>query len=263
MHQLIQLSKRIWHMDLDYATDRPNLGYIQGDDRSLMFDCGASPAHVSDFMELLQEHGLPLPEIAVLSHWHWDHALGMAALKERGIPVIACRQTDAVLGQVSSWEWTEEAMRERLKSGEEILFCDDFIRKEYRGDLSAIPRFCVADILFEKTKTVDLGGITAQLIRVGGPHSEDSVVCYVPEEKFVFLADSAGKDLYGKPWAYDPNDQAASDLAMERIPDDPQRLRAYRKTLEQLDFERCLKGHALCLDRSEWMEELQEREARL
>ena len=85
MHQLIQLSERIWYMDLDYAADRPNLGYIQGDEFSLMFDCGASPAHVSDFMGLLNVHGLPLPKMATLSHWHWDHALGMAALKERGI----------------------------------------------------------------------------------------------------------------------------------------------------------------------------------
>ena len=250
-------------MDLDYATDRPNLGYIQGDELSLMFDCGASPAQVFDFMGLLNAHGLPLPEMAVLSHWHWDHALGMASLKEREIPVIACRQTDEILQRVSSWEWTETAMQERLRTGEEILFCDDFIRKEYRGDLTAIPRFCTADILFEEEKTLDLGGVTAQLIRVGGPHSEDSVVCYVPEERFVFLADSTGKDLYGKPWDYDPNDQEASDLAMEQIPDDPQRLREYREALERLDFERCLKGHAPCMDRSEWMEELQEREARL
>lgn len=263
MHQLIQLSERIWYMDLDYATDRPNLGYIQGDELSLMFDCGASPAHVSDFMGLLNAHGLPLPEMAALSHWHWDHALGMAALKKQGIPVIACRQTDAVLGQVSSWKWTEEAMRERLRTGEEILFCDDFIRKEYRGDLTAIPRFCRADILFDEEKAMDLGGVTAQLIRVGGPHSEDSVVCYVPEEKFVFLADSAGKDLYGIPWDYDPNDQAASDLAMERMPDDPLRLRKYREALERLDFECCLKGHAPCSSRSELIKELQEREARL
>ena len=137
------------------------------------------------------------------------------------------------------------------------------IRKEYQGDLSAIPRFCTADVVFEEEKTLDLGGVTAQLIRVGGPHSEDSVVCYVPEEKFVFLADSAGKDLYGIPWDYDPNDQAASDLAMERMPDDPLRLRKYREALERLDFERCLKGHAPCSSRSELIKELQEREARL
>ena len=154
-------------------------------------------------------------------------------------------------------------MQRRLQTGEDILFCDDFIRKEYKGDLSAIPQFRTADILFEETKTLDLGGVTAQLIHVGGPHSEDSVVCYVSEEKFVFLADSAGKDLYGIPWDYDPNDQAASDLAMERMPDDPVRLRKYRKALEQLDFKRCLKGHAPCSSRSEWMEELKEREARL
>ena len=261
--ELKKLTEHIWYMPYESERDRPNLAYIKGSKLSVAVDAGHSAAHIREFYSLLEKEGLPLPDMAALSHWHWDHALGMAALKERGIPVIACRQTDAVLGQVSSWEWTEEAMRERLRTGEEILFCDDFIHKEYQGDLSAIPRFCTADVVFEEEKTLDLGGVTAQLIRVGGPHSEDSVVCYVPEEKFVFLADSAGKDLYGIPWDYDPNDQAASDLAMERMPDDPVRLRKYRKALEQLDFKRCLKGHAPCSSRSELIKELQEREARL
>ena len=255
-HRLIRLSDRLWYMDLDPASDRPNLGYVLGERSALLFDCGASPAHAEEFLALLREEGLPRPSLAILSHWHWDHALGMATLKECGIPVVAGRKTNDMLQRVSAWEWTEEAMQERLRTGEEILFCDDYIRKEFRGDLASIPHFRTADEVFEGEKDIDLGGVTCRLIPIGGPHSEDSVICYVPEERFVFLADSAGKDLYGTPWDYDPNDQAASDLAMERMPYDPLRLARYRLALEKLDFTRCLKGHAPACSREELMQGL-------
>ena len=160
MQRLIPLSARIWHMELDVDTDRPNLGYIRGDRFSLMFDCGASPAHVSAFLTLLQQHGLPKPAFAVLSHWHWDHAMGMAALSSLQIPVIASLRTNEILKEKAAWTWTEEAMQQRLQSGEEILFCDHYLRREYRGDPAAIPGFRTANILFEGERTLDLGGGT-------------------------------------------------------------------------------------------------------
>ena len=51
--------------------------------------------------------------------------------------------------------------------------------------------------------TLDLGGIEVQLIHCAGPHADDSVLLYIPSEKFVFLGDSNGKDLYGQPWHFD------------------------------------------------------------
>ena len=256
MQRLIPLSARIWHMELDVDTDRPNLGYIRGDRFSLMFDCGASPAHVSAFLTLLQQHGLPRPAFAVLSHWHWDHAMGMAALSSLQIPMIASLRTNEILKEKAAWPWTEEAMQQRLQSGEEILFCDHYLRGEYRGDLAAIPGFRTADILFEGERTLDLGGVSCVLTEEGNPHSGDGVLVFVPEERFLFLADSAGKDLYGMPWTFDPDDIEASDLAMEQTPYDPQRLAGYRLCLGSMDFTRCLKGHAPCCSREELFETL-------
>ena len=256
MQRLIPLSARIWHMELDVDTDRPNLGYIRGDRFSLMFDCGASPAHVSAFLTLLQQHGLPKPAFAVLSHWHWDHAMGMAALSSLQIPVIASLRTNEILKEKAAWTWTEEAMQQRLQSGEEILFCDHYLRGEYRGDLAAIPGFRTADILFEGERTLDLGGVSCVLEEVENPHSGDGVLAFVPEERFLLLADSAGKDLYGVPWTFDPHDIEASDRAMEQIPYDPRRLAGYRLCLGSMDFTRCLKGHAPCCSREELFETL-------
>ena len=60
-----------------------------------------------------------------------------------------------------------------------------------------------ADIEFTDTMKIDLGGIECILMHAKGPHSDDRVICYIPKEKFVFLGDSNGKDLYGKPWHFD------------------------------------------------------------
>ena len=253
LHTLIQLSSRLWYMDFDPETDRPNLGYIRGDRIAAMFDCGASPAHVAEFFAKLQQNDLPLPSFAILSHWHWDHALGMRSLD---IPVIAGVQTNEKLKEVSAWEWTEEAMAERLSSGEDILFCDDHIRKEYGGQPETAPRFRTADATFKDSLELDLGGLSIRLLHVGGPHAEDSIVCYVPEERFIFLGDSAGKDLYATPWNYDPDDPEVSDRAMEAIPYDLPRLQHYLDILQQLSFDRCLEGHTLQETRAELFDSL-------
>ena len=81
------------------------------------------------------------------------------------------------------WEWTEQAMKERLVSGEEVEFCDEKIRKEY-NNLSEI---CVksADVTFDKRISIDLGKITCTALYCPSPHSKDSVIIYVPEEKIL------------------------------------------------------------------------------
>ena len=139
--QLKRFSDRIWYLPHSEETDRPILGYVRGDRCSLMIDAGNSPAHVELFCHALREQKLPLPDYCVLTHWHWDHTFGIAALKEQtpqadGHPaqVIACTATSQKLAAVADWEWTDAAMRERLRTGQDIEFCDQCIRREYHLD---------------------------------------------------------------------------------------------------------------------------------
>ena len=71
--ELKKLSEHIWYMPFEEERDRPNLGYVRGDKRSLAIDAGHSEAHIREFYSLLQKEGLPLPSLTVLTHWHWDH----------------------------------------------------------------------------------------------------------------------------------------------------------------------------------------------
>lgn len=218
---MIQLSDRILYLSHEERTDRPSLGYIRGDHASLMIDAGNSPAHAALFLQRCQALGLPAPRYVGLTHWHWDHTYGLCGIDAAA---IACEQTNRQLKRMQGWEWTDQAMQDRLASGEEVSFCDENIRREYADPRQIAVR--TADIVFEDSLTLDLGGMTCRILRVGGPHSQDSVVFYIPEQKVLFLGDADCDACYG----YDP---AAH----------PVKLRALADRLTQLDFEIGIPAH--------------------
>ena len=79
-------------------------------------------------------------------------------------------------------------MSKRIETKEDILFCSEMIKREY-PDRSKI-KIAGADTVFDGKLILDLGGITCELIHSKGPHSDDSVICFVPSEKALFLGDS-------------------------------------------------------------------------
>lgn len=201
---LQKLSDRIYYLPFAEETDRPNLGYIRGDRHSLMVDAGNSPAHVELFLEALAEQSLPLPDFCALTHWHWDHAFGIATLKtlpNHPVEIIACRDTNEKLQKVAEWSWDELAMQDRLADGSEIEFCDTHIRLEY-PDTSQI-RTGTADITFDSELLLDLGGIQVRLTAMDSPHSRDAVLVEIPSEQILFLGDAACEDFYDNDGKYD------------------------------------------------------------
>ena len=125
-------------MPHEEPSDRPVLGYIRGERYSLAVDAGNSRRHVEKFYAALDAAELRRPDFTVLTHWHWDHTFGLHAVDGAA---IACEATNEMLCRASRWKWSEEAMRERLWTGEEIEFCDKHIRAEYpdRTEISVVP----------------------------------------------------------------------------------------------------------------------------
>ena len=80
MMQLIKVTERVWIYPYDDEKDRPILGYIKGDRFSVAVDAGHSAEHVGEFYDALQTEGLALPQLTVITHWHWDHTFGMNAV---------------------------------------------------------------------------------------------------------------------------------------------------------------------------------------
>jgi glyoxylase-like metal-dependent hydrolase (beta-lactamase superfamily II) len=57
-------------------------------------------------------------------------------------------------------------------------------------------------MIFDSQVDIDLGGLTCQLIHVGGDHASDSCIVYVPEEKVIFLSDCLYPAIYTEPRYY-------------------------------------------------------------
>jgi glyoxylase-like metal-dependent hydrolase (beta-lactamase superfamily II) len=186
-----------------------------------MVDAGNSAKHADLFLTSLKEYGLPTPDYVAITHWHWDHTFGMHAV---GASSIASQLTNKQLDAVSSWNWDDTSMSERLTTGEDIEFCDTHIRIEYPDRGSIVVK--TADLVFDKHLHIDLGGITCELLHIGGPHSEDSVVVYLPEERIIFLGDASGGDFYHNQGKYGKD-----------------KLLGFINFIQETDFTTCVEGH--------------------
>lgn len=243
----IKQTEHIFIRQYQHYTDRPNIGLIRGTERALLFDAGNSQANVALLKRELEEAGLPEPAFVALSHWHWDHSFGACYW---GVPVIAGRETDAQLRKMSEWKWDEESMCSRVERGEEILFCTEMIRREY-PDRSRI-RVRGADVVFDGRLTVDLGGgVVCELIHARGPHASDSVICWVPCDRFLFLGDSNCKDLYGQSWHFDIRHEEDFVPVTGALPYDREKVAAFLELLDGLDFTSCVSGHSDPVSREE------------
>ncbi len=196
-HKFEQISPHILIMHAEHATDRPVLAAITGERRTLLMDAGASPAHAGQFREELERRGCRLPDMLVLTHWHWDHSFGMSGWD---IPAVAHEETAEALAALSGRGWSEEEMAELVQAGTISEASVQHIRLEY-GDSGTVA-IRQPDIIFTGRITFDLGGVTCELIHVGGDHSADSCVLYVQEDKVLFLGDALGPSVYGGPYKY-------------------------------------------------------------
>lgn len=188
---MIKLTERIYYLPHNEETDRPILGYLKGDKFSLMVDSGNSKKHVDLFIDEISELEMPYPDFVAITHSHWDHTFGMSSLKALS---IACKRTNEILKEMTQWQWTDQAMKKRLETGQDIEFCDTHIRLEY-PNLSEI-KVRTADLVFDERLSLDLGGITCQLMRLESSHADDCVVAYIPEEKVIFIGDIISEDFH-------------------------------------------------------------------
>ena len=215
-----QISKNIYYLPQIKEKDYPNLGYIKGDNYSIMVDAGASYKHVNSYNKALRELGFIMPSFTILTHSHWDHTFGMSALDAK---TIVHKKTNEKLEEMSKWSWNIEDMNYRLSNNIDIPFAHDNILKEF-DDLSSI-KILKGDIEFEDNLKFDLGNLVVEIFHTEAPHSNDSVLIYVPKDKVLFLGDSISKDYYNNMYY------------------DLEKLNILIKNLESIDFEIGILGH--------------------
>lgn len=170
--------------------DRPSLCAVVGARRTVWLDAGSSAAHTMTFLEALSAEGVAPPSHVVLTHSHWDHVFGAAALDAS---VIAHRLTAATLIELAAMDWSDEALDRRVAAGEAGPAHAANVKEELPAprEVGVAP----ADIVFEEELDLELGGVTVRVRHVGGDHAADSCVMFVEPDRVLFLGDC----LYERP----------------------------------------------------------------
>jgi glyoxylase-like metal-dependent hydrolase (beta-lactamase superfamily II) len=186
---LNKLTERVFYMPQEEKIDRPLLGLVCGNKYSLIIDAGTSPKHAGEFMLHVSEmKAIPARYVAI-THFHGDHVFGIAAMN---LPTIGHHKTQEKIKEIQQLPWDDESLAERVRLGLESQFTFDCIKAEIpdRNEL-VIENL---DIIFDSSIEVDLGGVTCIIENIGGTHTEDSCLIYIPEEKVLFMGDC----IYGR-----------------------------------------------------------------
>lgn len=209
--KLNRLTERVWVYPYEEKRDRPNLSYIRGDNWSLAVDAGHSEEHTREFYRALEEEGLPLPQLTVITHWHWDHTFGMHAV--HGL-CLANERTNQYL----------DAFRRRLEAEgtEFFLEMDERIRNEYEDGKPVV--VTLADLVFRGEMLLDAGNCPIRVFQAEAPHTDDSTLIEIPGEKLLILGDCTGGAF--PEWTVD---QALAEKLAQ--------------TVREINPEICLPGH--------------------
>lgn len=196
--KLVKVTDRIYYLPHYEKNDWCTIGLVIGNRHTMMLDAGASARHVEMFSRELKENGLPKPDLCALTHWHWDHTYGLAHLF--GVTSFASKRTNDLLKNMQKWGWSDEEMKKRIETGEDLAFSYPHINDEY-PDKSLI-KIASSTVEYTDKLTVDLGGVTVKLKTLENSHSHDCAIAYIPEEKCIFLGDIHYEDLLPEKPAY-------------------------------------------------------------
>jgi glyoxylase-like metal-dependent hydrolase (beta-lactamase superfamily II) len=196
---LQQISEHVYWFTPESRTDRPSLAAVVGEKSTIMLEIGASPKHTREFLQALKEKGIPSPQFAVATHWHWDHWFGIDALT---IPALAYRETAENMRRQMGYDFSDKGLAEQVAQGVEIAFCTEHMVIEMNETERQNMRLRMPDIVFDGRLDFDLGGVSCQIEHVGGDHASDSVVMFIPEDKVLFMGDCFYPNIYEEPRHY-------------------------------------------------------------
>lgn len=195
---LQKLSDRIFYMPNNDETDRPTLGLISGSKYSMIVDSGNSTKHAEEFLKELSKIDISPIKYLVLTHHHWDHVFG---IKKMNLITIAHEKTKEELDKMRTLKWDDESMHEFIEKKIFSEFMVECMKKEIE-DRENI-KIGEIDIIYKDSLEIDLGGLTCMIRSIGGPHTDDSTMIYIPEEKTMFLGDSVYGRRYNNLYGYD------------------------------------------------------------
>lgn len=224
--KLNKLNDYIYYTDYEDLRDRPSLGYIKGDKFSVAVDAGHSDEHLKEFYDLLKQNDLTLPQLTILTHWHWDHTFAMHAVN--GLTLASEKTNKHLIDFINN---------QSLESDLEFRKLDPSIGLEYPIGKKIIVKS--ADIIYRDKIIIDLQNTKLEVFETVSPHSDDCTLIYLPKEKVLFYGDSTSGEF--PTWIADP---VKSDKMIDII--------------NELDIDIAIGGHWQIQNKQELIKSLKE-----
>lgn len=183
---LIQLDAHVWywphHPDPNIV--QPSIGMIVGQSKSILVDAGNGPAHAIQVRAALDQAGLPPVSMIIYTHHHWDHVFGACVYD---VPVIAHTKCRNFLLEEAQKPWSKEYL-DKLVQQNPKLRASCKARNRAISDWQNF-RIVIPNIVFERSKVIELDGLKIELEHVGGQHAEDSIIVKVSRSRVMFIGD--------------------------------------------------------------------------
>lgn len=191
---LEKVTERIYYLMNEEKNVRPALGLVRGDKCCLVIDAGNSAKHAELFLNEIKDMNLPPIAYVVATHHHWDHIFGLQTFDA---VKIASNKT-CELAKIYWGIKVDDASLDEAKSNN--IFNDLAVKalKDELGKVDILEEIKF-DLLFNGELEINLGGVTCLVKEITNPHRNDGTIVYVPQEKTLFLGDSAyGRTKDGK-----------------------------------------------------------------
>jgi len=132
-----------------------------------------------------------------ITHWHWDHIFGMQTI---GATSLAHELTAGKISQLRGLAWDDEGLDQLVETGFLPKFAADCLKTEMPSPMQR--QLIPIDRTFHSAGEIDLGGITCIFEHLGGSHTDDSSILYVPERGTLFLGDCVYGRRYNGAYGY-------------------------------------------------------------
>ena len=173
----VKVSPHVYAIPSESVPGVPNVGIIVGSKATIIIDPGMGRLSGEAVAREMAKVSKNTEVYVVTTHLHPEHTTGELAFPNAKIIRAAAEQKDI---DEAGMQWVN-IFRKRSPERAEILK-DATFRK--------------ADEIFDKEKTVDLGGVRVRMMYVGPAHTLGDTAFYVEEDKVLFPGDLAMKEIF-------------------------------------------------------------------
>jgi glyoxylase-like metal-dependent hydrolase (beta-lactamase superfamily II) len=173
--ELRQVSDHIHIIPDDSVPLVPNVGFVVGEKAILVVDTGLGPRNGAAVLEVAQRLGGARILYLVTTHVHPEHDLGAQAFPQ---------STQLIRSQ--------DQLKDIAEFGLQLakVFAS---RAPINAELLAGADFRKADITFDQSYDLDLGGVRARLIALGPNHTRGDTAIWIEPDRVLFAGDVAMK----------------------------------------------------------------------